>query len=120
MNSMKEQTYITPENEPPRSEDVMSCPPAHQTPLSMEFSRQDYSSGLLLPPPGDLPDPGIKPRSPALQTNSLPSEPPGKDRGQLLISQERMKRLGQSRNDTQLWMCLLVKVKPDAVKNNIA
>ena len=93
---------------------------AHQTLLSTEFSRQDYSSALPLPSPGDLPDPGIKPRSPALQTNSLPSEPPGKDRGQLLISQERMKRLGQSGNDTQLWMCLLVKVKSDAVKNNIA
>ena len=93
---------------------------AHQTLLSTEFSRQDYSSALPLPSPGDLPVPGIKPRSPALQTNSLPSEPPGKDRGQLLISQERMKRLGQSGNDAQCWMCLVVKVKSDAVKNNIA
>ena len=51
---------------------------AHQAPLSMEFSRQEYWSGLPFPPPGDLPNPGIKPRSPALQADSLPSEPPGK------------------------------------------
>ena len=49
-----------------------------QAPLSMEFSRQQYWSGLLFPAPGDLPDPVIKPRSPALQADSLPSEPPGK------------------------------------------
>ena len=39
------------------------------------FCRQEYSSGLLCPPPGDLPNPGIKPRSPTLQVASLPSEP---------------------------------------------
>ena len=44
----------------------------------------------------------------------------GKSRGQLLTAPERMKQLGQSRNDTQLWMCLVVKAKSDAVKNNIA
>ena len=44
----------------------------------MEFSRQEYWSGLPCPPPGDLPNPGIEPRSPALQADSLPSEPPGK------------------------------------------
>ena len=48
---------------------------AHQGPLSMEFSRQEYWSGLPFPSPGDLPDPGIEPRSPALQVDSLPSEP---------------------------------------------
>ena len=47
---------------------------AHQAPLSMEFSRQEYWSGLPFPPPGDLPDPGIEPRSPALQADSLPTE----------------------------------------------
>ena len=46
--------------------------------LSMEFSRPEYRSGLPFPSPGDLPDPGIKPRSPALQTDSLPFEPLGK------------------------------------------
>ena len=44
----------------------------------MEFSRQEYWSGLPFPSPGDLPDPGIEPGSPELQAGSLPSEPPGK------------------------------------------
>ena len=39
---------------------------AYQAPLSMEFARQEYWSGLLFPSPGDLPDPGIEPRSPTL------------------------------------------------------
>ena len=43
----------------------------------MEFSRQGYWSRLLFPSPGDLPNPGIKPRSPALQADTLPSKPPG-------------------------------------------
>jgi len=51
---------------------------AHQAPLSMGFSRQEYWSGLPFPSPGDLPDPGIEPRSPLLKLDSLPSEPPGK------------------------------------------
>ena len=45
---------------------------------SMEFSRPEYWSGQPFPSPGDLPKPGIKPRSPALQADSLPAEPPGK------------------------------------------
>jgi len=44
----------------------------------MEFSRQEYWSGLPFPSPGDLPNPGIKPGSPALQADSLLSEPPEK------------------------------------------
>ena len=51
---------------------------AHQVPQSMEFSRQEYWSGLPLPSPADLPNPGIEPGSPALQADALPSEPPGK------------------------------------------
>ena len=51
---------------------------AYQAPLSMEFSRQEYWSGLPFPSSGDLPDPGIEPRSPVLQADVLPSEPPGK------------------------------------------
>ena len=47
----------------------------------MEFSRQEYWSGLPFPSPGDLPDPGIQPGSPVLRADPLPSEPPGKDRG---------------------------------------
>ena len=51
---------------------------ARQTPLSTGFSRPEYWSGLPCPPPGDLPSPGVKPRSPALQADSLPPESPGK------------------------------------------
>ena len=51
---------------------------AHQTLLSMGFSRQAYWSELPCPPPGDLPNPGTELWSPTLQTDSLPSEPPGK------------------------------------------
>ena len=47
----------------------------HQAPLFVEFSRQEYYSGLPFPSPGDLPDAGIEPRSPALQVDSLPAEP---------------------------------------------
>ena len=50
---------------------------AHQAPLSMGLSRQEYWSGLPFPPPGDLFKPGIEPGSPALQEDSLLTEPPG-------------------------------------------
>ena len=67
------------------SEVAQSCPTlcdpwtvAHQAPPSMGFSRQEYWSGLPFPSPGDLPDPGIKPRSPTLQADALTSAPPGK------------------------------------------
>ena len=51
---------------------------ACQVPPSMGFSRQEYWSGLPVPSLGDLPDPGIEPRSPALQADALPFELPGK------------------------------------------
>ena len=51
---------------------------AHQAPPFVGFSRQEYWSGLPFSSPGDLPEPGIKPRSPALQADALTSEPPGK------------------------------------------
>ena len=67
---------------------------ARQSPLSMGFSRQGYWSGLPFPPPGDLPEPGIKPRSPASQAGSFPSEPPG----------EPTSGLGESRTpQAQTW-----------------
>ena len=56
----------------------LSATVALQAPLSMEFSRQWYWSGLPFTSPGDLPDPGIEVDSPTLPTDSLPSEPPGK------------------------------------------
>ena len=51
---------------------------ASQAPPSLGFSRQEYWSGLPFPSPGDLPNPGIKPVSPVLQADTLPSEPQGK------------------------------------------
>ena len=51
---------------------------AYLTLPSLGFSRQEYWSGLPFPSPGDLPDPGIEPRSPAFQADALTSEPPGK------------------------------------------
>ena len=51
---------------------------AYQAPLSVGFSRQEYWSGLPFPSPGGLPNPGIEPGYPTLQTGSLPSEPSGK------------------------------------------
>ena len=60
----------------PTLSDPMDCsPPGSST---MGFSRQEYWSGSPLPSPGDLPDPGIEPRSPSLQADALTSEPPGK------------------------------------------
>ena len=53
---------------------------AHQSPLSMGFSRQEYWDGLAFPTPGDLPNPGIEPRPPTLQADSLPPEPQGSPR----------------------------------------
>ena len=51
---------------------------AHQAPQSMEFSRQEYWSGLPFPSPGDLPNPGIEPGSPTMEADALTSEPAGK------------------------------------------
>ena len=51
---------------------------AYLAPLSMGFPRQEYRSGLPFPSSEDLPNLGIEPRSPALQADALPSEPPGK------------------------------------------
>ena len=58
---------------------------AHQAPLSMGFSRQEHWSGWPFPSPGDLPDPGIEPGSPALQADALLSEPPGKPMRYILL-----------------------------------
>ena len=55
---------------------------AYQVPLSMGFSRQEYWSGLPFTSPGDLPNPGIESVFPALQTDTLPSKPPGGESNQ--------------------------------------
>ena len=57
---------------------------AHQD-LFLGFSREEYWSGLPFPPPGDLPNPGIKPGSPALQADALSSEPPGKSHTEIYL-----------------------------------
>ena len=62
---------------------------ACQAPLSMGFSRKEYWSGLPIPAPGDLPDPGIEPRSPALQADSLPTELQGKPLVHIKIEEKR-------------------------------
>ena len=57
---------------------VSLWPVAHQAPLFLGIPRQEHWSGLPCPPPGDLPNPGIEPRPPALQADYLPAEPPRK------------------------------------------
>ena len=86
---------------------------AHQALQSMEFSRQEYWSGLPFPSPGNLPNPGIKPKSPALQANSLPAEPPGKPILICLLAQRQLKKkspgcqysLQWPRPSTRHWWC---------------
>ena len=76
---------------------------ARQAPLSMEFSRQEYWSGLPFPSPGDLSGPGIKNGSAALQADSLPSGPPGKP----IPLQAKVKQLPLSLPDTfRIWKLL--------------
>ena len=58
---------------------------ACQAPLSMEFSRQEYWSGLPFPSPGDLPNVVIEPGSPALQADALSSEPPRKQKAKWIV-----------------------------------
>ena len=65
-------------------------PIAHQVPPSMGFSRQEYWSGLPFPSPGALPNPGIKPGSPTLQADSVPTEPRGKP---ILVKKKKKKML---------------------------
>ena len=66
---------------------------AYQAPLSMGFFRQEYRSGLPFPSPGDLPDPGIKPGSPALQADASPLSHQG---SQLRVSSVQSSSVAQS------------------------
>ena len=59
----------------------------------MGFSRQEYWSGLPFPSPADLPDPGIEPRSPTLQADSLPAEPQGEPKNTGVGSQSPLQRI---------------------------
>ena len=70
-----------------------SCDPqtvAHQGPLSLRYSRQEYWSGLPFPSPGDLPDAGVEPGSSALQADSLPTEPQGKPSHHVTSQQQQV------------------------------
>ena len=66
---------------------------AYQLSPSVGFSRQEYWSGLPFPSPGDLPNPGIEPRSPAIQADALPSEPPGKPQYEEQYDSKRPKQV---------------------------
>jgi len=79
---------------------------ARHAPLSIGFFRQEYQSGLPCPPPGELPNPGIKARSPTLQADSLPSEPPGKPASGVVWQeskekQKRKKKKKKNKKDIQ-------------------
>ena len=78
---------------------------AHGALLFMGFSRQEYWSGLPFSSPGDLPNPEIKPMSPALQADSLTSEPPGKSSG--WHRNEHV--ISQSLNDALLRVCSMTR-----------
>ena len=67
----------------------------------MGFPRQEYWSGLPFPFPGDLPNTGIKPRSPALQVDSLPAEPEGKPKNNAVGSQSLLQRIFPTQESNQ-------------------
>ena len=73
---------------------------AYQAPQSMEFSRQEYWSGLPFPSPGDLPNPGIEPGSPSSWADASPSEPPGKT---LVSSSKPPRELSQPFLQVRTW-----------------
>ena len=77
----------------------------------MDFSRQEYWNGLPFPSAGDFPDSGIRPKSPTLQVNSLPSEPPGKpslcfekdDQEKNLIVESNLSKKGKASGLLEVW-----------------
>ena len=86
----------------------------HQPPLSMGFFWQEYWSGLPCPPPGDLPNLGTEPMSPALKVDSLPAKPPGKplkQHGWTFILSE-INQTGERYNLTCMWRLKKEKQNP--------
>ena len=77
---------------------------AYQAPPSMEFSRQEYWSGLPFPSPWYLSDPGIEPRSPALQADALPSELPGKP--QINLGRDQLRLWYSMSQSTKMHVCI--------------
>ena len=85
----------------------------HQAPLSMGFSRQEQWSGLPFPSPGDLPDPGIEPGSPALQADSLPSELSGEPTHTRGVRTQKLQEGTEMQHET------LVQAKGDVLGLNL-
>ena len=81
---------------------VVAWTVACQAPLFMELSRQEYWSGLPFPSPGDLPSPRTEPRSPALQADPLPSQPPGKPKNTGRVAYPFSSRYSWFRNWTSV------------------
>ena len=87
-----------------------------QAPLSMGFSRQEYWSGLPCPPPGDRPNPEVKPTSPALAGGFFTTEPPGKPKGRRMrpiawhSQKEKRNRSGGNRTELEPLSNLWLKV----------
>ena len=91
---------------------------AHQVPLSMESSRQEYWSGLPFPSPGDIPDPEIEPGSPTLQADSLPFESPwGRKRYAKAQSGKYYTMWGQYNKAQDTALLVLVNVKIKSCRN---
>ena len=76
---------------------------AHQVPLSMEFPRQEYWSELPFPSPGDLPNPGIEPRSSEFQADSLLCEPSGKPKNTGVGSLSLLQGIFLPRDQTEVF-----------------
>ena len=79
---------------------------AFQSPLSMEFSRQEYCCRSPFPPPGGLPNLGIEAGSPALQADSLLSEPPGKPWWEVEVGNKGLEQAAAGRRVKQEQICL--------------
>ena len=94
---------------------------AYQAPLSMESSRQEYWSGWPFPSPGDHPNPGIEPGSPALQADSLPSGPLGKPLGNIQVQKKlcesHMKKSGKENDcNYESWKCIHISCLGKGIK----
>ena len=95
------------------------CFATPRTIQSMEFSRPEYWSGLPCPPPGDLPNAGTEPRSPALQVDSLPAEPPGKPTEKTVSSINGAGKAGYSqKNETRPLSPLTQKINSKRIKDS--
>ena len=107
---------------------AQSCPTlcdhidlVHQALLSMEISRQEYWNGLPFPSPRDLPNSGIEPGSPALQADTLPSEPPGKltKHVYIYIFQQKVLKRETRRKKDSIFKALRRKIQQNDHSSNM-